>query len=575
VLDRPLDSTDVPRLYRAADAFVLPSHGEGWGRPYMEAMAMGLPTIGTRWSGNLEFMHDDNSYLIDYELADAAADFGMDGQRWAEPSRDELRRAMRRLYEHPDEAAGTGARARADVLLSCRPELVADAVLERVKAADRHPVHVSFGSLAVFDPSVAPARRRRPATDGRRLTACIVVEDNAPSLSQCVWSVRDVADSVVVVELKSDDDMAAARNDALDRATGSWILMLDATNSLDPGSIDHVRNLVKRGRFEGYSARVLRQLGMDGAISSIEDRTPVLFPRHPDLRYVGRVDEQLLPQGRSLKFRLIPSRVVINQHDDRPERHDPVARARRQLLILERAVREEPYEPFHLYNLGSALGRLGLHHEAEAALVQAVALAPPRAVWVPSAHLALARTLAGQGRRAEATKACKAATKLAPQWAQAWCMLAAALVDTGRLKAALRAYMRAVEFSGETWMAAGHPDDAAWQARAGMGRIHLACERYGEAAACLSGALALNPTSAELHVWLARAYEALGRSADARAHLERATMVARSGADAYAAFGDFFTKKAEEALLRGLADNPESRLLLERIERLRTARVIA
>ncbi|MCU1447988.1 MAG: hypothetical protein JWP02_158, partial [Acidimicrobiales bacterium] len=86
VLDRPLELTDVPRLYRSADAFVLPSHGEGWGRPYMEAMAMGLPTIATRWSGNLEFMNDDNSYLIGYELVGTPPDALLGGQRWAEPS---------------------------------------------------------------------------------------------------------------------------------------------------------------------------------------------------------------------------------------------------------------------------------------------------------------------------------------------------------------------------------------------------------------------------------------------------------------------------------------------------------
>ena len=51
--------------------------------------------------------------------------------------------------------------------------------------------------------------------------------------------------------------------------------------------------------------------------------------------------------------------------------------------------------------------------------------------------------------------------------------------------------------------------------------------------------------------------------------------VARAGPAAFAAFGDFFTKKAEEALLRGLVDNAESRPLLERIERLRAARAIA
>jgi len=50
--------TDVPQhqmpgLYKGADAFVLPSRGEGWGRPHVEAMASGLP--GRRASLTLDF----------------------------------------------------------------------------------------------------------------------------------------------------------------------------------------------------------------------------------------------------------------------------------------------------------------------------------------------------------------------------------------------------------------------------------------------------------------------------------------------------------------------------------------
>jgi glycosyltransferase involved in cell wall biosynthesis len=34
------------------DAVVLATHGEGWGLPLVEGMAMGLPVIATNWSGN-------------------------------------------------------------------------------------------------------------------------------------------------------------------------------------------------------------------------------------------------------------------------------------------------------------------------------------------------------------------------------------------------------------------------------------------------------------------------------------------------------------------------------------------
>jgi glycosyltransferase involved in cell wall biosynthesis/tetratricopeptide (TPR) repeat protein len=573
VLDRPLESTDVPRLYRAADAFVLASRGEGWGRPHMEAMAMGLPTIATRWSGNLEFMNDDNSYLVDYELVNTPRDSWFRGQRWAEPSVIDLRRAMRRVYEHRKEATATGARARADVLVSCRPELVAAAVRERIEAVDRHPVHVSLTNPELLDQSVAVGRRLR-AKDGPRISACVAVQDGAASLSQCLSSLHGVADEIILVESESNEDMASVRNDALDRANGEWVLMLDATHTLDPASIDVVRDLVDKDEFVGYAARELHQFGLDGAVSTVEQRTAVLFPRHADLRYVGRVAEQLLPRRSGLKFRLVPSRVVLHQHDYRRERRDPVARARRQLPVLDRSVREEPHEPFHQYNLGIALERLAMHGEAETALRRAIELAPRGAMWGPSAYVSLSRVVGAQGRTTEAVALCRAATKRTPDWAYGWCVLGAALVDAGRTKAALRAYTRALNCAGDRSPAAGGPDDAAWQVRAGMGKIHLVRGENEEAAQCLRGAVALNPRNVELRLWLAQAYEAVGRPADARHHLEHATNVARAGPEAYVALSDFFTRTAEAALLRGLADDPESRVLLEQIERLRSARVI-
>jgi Flp pilus assembly protein TadD len=307
----------------------------------------------------------------------------------------------------------------------------------------------------------------------------------------------------------------------------------------------------------------------------MEQRAICLFPRHPDLRYIGQAAEQLLPQRPDLEFRLAACRIVLWRHGFLESRDGPVARARRHLHLLERSVREAPLEPFHRYNLGIALRHLGLHGEAESSLRSAIDLAPPDAMWGAPAYSALSRAVAAQGRTIEAVKLAKAATKWSPEWAQGWCMLAEVLIDAGRLKAALRAYNRALKCEDETWLTPDVPDDTAWQVRAGMGRIHISCDQLEEAAECLAGALALNPTNAELHVLLASAYEGVGRSGDARRHLERAVSVARTGPEAHLAFGAFFTQQAEAALVRGLADNAESRALLDQIERLRAARAIA
>jgi tetratricopeptide (TPR) repeat protein len=124
------------------------------------------------------------------------------------------------------------------------------------------------------------------------------------------------------------------------------------------------------------------------------------------------------------------------------------------------------------------------------------------------------------------------------------------------------------------WLETGLPDDTSWQIRAAVGRIHLLRGEYQQASECLAGGLALNPRSAELHLMIARAYEELGRPQDAGRHLDRAAAIPHGGAAAFAAAGDFFTKKAEDALLRGVIENAENRMLLERIERLRVARAI-
>ena len=60
--------SELPRLFCVGDAFILASHGEGWGLPLMQAMLMELPTIAVNWSGNTEYMNDDNSWLVPVEV---------------------------------------------------------------------------------------------------------------------------------------------------------------------------------------------------------------------------------------------------------------------------------------------------------------------------------------------------------------------------------------------------------------------------------------------------------------------------------------------------------------------------
>ncbi|HUG13462.1 MAG TPA: glycosyltransferase [Thermomicrobiales bacterium] len=132
-----LRPADMPRLYRSADAYVLPSRGEGWGRPYMEAMAMGLPAIATRATGNLEFMTDSNSWLVDAMPVDVPPAAWHEtpcyrGHRWVEPSVEQLRAAMRQVFEGSDVVRAKAALGREQVRASYGWDSVARIVIERL-----------------------------------------------------------------------------------------------------------------------------------------------------------------------------------------------------------------------------------------------------------------------------------------------------------------------------------------------------------------------------------------------------------------------------------------------------------
>lgn len=141
LVDDLLAPGQMPALYAACDAVVAPTRGEGWGRPLVEAMAMGRPVIATAWSGPASFVDQRTGWPIGYDLvpvsAAAAAEVpAFRGHRWAEPRVAELAAAMRDVHECPAEARrrGMAARVRAADFDHRR---VARIALERLRAAAR------------------------------------------------------------------------------------------------------------------------------------------------------------------------------------------------------------------------------------------------------------------------------------------------------------------------------------------------------------------------------------------------------------------------------------------------------
>jgi glycosyltransferase involved in cell wall biosynthesis len=56
LLQGQFSQQDLLALYSSVHGFVFPARAEGWGLPLIEAIASGLPTLATNYSGHTEFL---------------------------------------------------------------------------------------------------------------------------------------------------------------------------------------------------------------------------------------------------------------------------------------------------------------------------------------------------------------------------------------------------------------------------------------------------------------------------------------------------------------------------------------
>ncbi|HWQ12992.1 MAG TPA: glycosyltransferase [Roseiflexaceae bacterium] len=125
-------------LYTSADCFVLPTRGEGWGMPILEAMACGLPTIATNWSAQADFLDEEIAYPLRVKRlipAVAKCPYYV-GYEWADPDVEHLRHLMRHVYEHRDEARARGRRAAEVVAERWTWARAVDRIMERLEAIE-------------------------------------------------------------------------------------------------------------------------------------------------------------------------------------------------------------------------------------------------------------------------------------------------------------------------------------------------------------------------------------------------------------------------------------------------------
>lgn len=221
------------------------------------------------------------------------------------------------------------------------------------------------------------------------LSVCMIVKNEAHHLGEALTNFSGFADEIVVVDTGSEDntrtiaarytshvydfpwydDFSAARNFSLEKARGRYLLWLDADDRLDPVMQGRVRNLKEHFPTGRAFYFILQNVDESGPSWSCHQLRCV--PNRPDVRFRGRVHEQLHPSVERAGIEEVRTDIVIHHYGYKVRGHF-LQKMRRNLAILEKERMDGRDDEHVHYYLAVSQETLGLYSQAVASMERAL-----------------------------------------------------------------------------------------------------------------------------------------------------------------------------------------------------------
>ena len=225
---------------------------------------------------------------------------------------------------------------------------------------------------------------------GWSLTVCLIVKNEGHCLGECLNSIKDWAEQIVVVDTGSTDntvevakqydaqieyfpwkdDFAAARNYSLQFAEGDWILVLDADECIE-GDLAILSDLVAKD-YDGYYLTVKSPLGTEKI--EVEDHVVRLFRNGRGYKFSGAIHEQIAGsiQERTGQETLAFSGIIIKHRGYEPEEMERKQKIVRNTRIIQSRLTQRQDDTFMLYSLSIELFQQEKYGEVYEVLMKAL-----------------------------------------------------------------------------------------------------------------------------------------------------------------------------------------------------------
>ena len=199
---------------------------------------------------------------------------------------------------------------------------------------------------------------KKTMTRALKISACYIVKNEAENLVKSIKSLKNQVNEIVVVDTGStdntiavarklgakvysfpwQDDFSKARNFALSKAKGDWLVLLDADEYFTAKTAGNIRQVIRQA--QQADAFLVRLVNYNVDKAEVQDYFYQLriVRNQKGLHYEGKIHEELmLSDGRSMNFRRVSPETLEIYHTGYS---NSVTRQKveRNLSILQQAV---------------------------------------------------------------------------------------------------------------------------------------------------------------------------------------------------------------------------------------------
>lgn len=215
----------------------------------------------------------------------------------------------------------------------------------------------------------------------------MIVKDEEKYLGRCLDSVKGIADEIIIADTGSTDrtkeiagkytykifdfkwadDFAAARNFSISKATGDWILVLDADEVVDGASAKKIRNFMESGadgaiitkkeyrkseRWAGFIPSGKNDALARGYLGFTATPTLSIFRRRKEIFFEGQVHETVGKSISSAGLKIADAKDIFIHHY-KEDKGDENFRQRQlsYMAILKKMIEKNPGDARAHYKL--------------------------------------------------------------------------------------------------------------------------------------------------------------------------------------------------------------------------------